>query len=112
MQYEYNIEEILSKIRNCPDIDSAVFILDESYEKIISYYCGKIISNKSKQLLLLKDNVHPRYWNCVNIHNNIKNHILWMSINPSGAVEDEEGNYIQETNNCKFNFDWDLLVMR
>lgn len=103
----YNISEIISSIRESREIESAVKQLQHSYEIILSHYSSKLKSTKSKQILMLRDNIRPRYWNCVNIHDSLKEQILWMSINPSGAKRDEIGNYIQEEENCRFNFNWD-----
>ena len=105
---QYDILEIVASIRESMDIESAVKQLQYSYEQIISHYCSKMESVKSKQILMLRDNLSPRYWNCVNIHNSLKEQMLWMSINPSGAKKDKRGNYIQEDNNCQFNLNWNL----
>jgi len=106
MGKEYNIDDIVSRIRNCGNIDTAVTQLKDAYAEIICHFSNRINSALSKQILLLNDNVRPRYWNCVNIHNTINKKMLWMSINPSGAVKDKTGNYHQEKENCDFNPYW------
>lgn len=103
----YNIDNIAARIHESRNVQEAAISLELAYREIISHYCQIIESPQSKQILLLKDNIRPRFWNCVNISDAVKDNILWMSINPSGACKDKSGNYIQrEENDTKFNNIW------
>jgi len=113
----YSIENIVRRINESSNIDLAVKELEIAYSNVIRHYADdsnktaeEKLSDDAKNIVLFTNN-EPHFWNCVNITDEIKGQILWISINPSGDEKDDNKRTKRSSNskNVDFNLPWEKI---